>query len=332
VERTWPIIDSDHLFSMVGYCDPDFTANDVENWKRVIRDWRTDLVLDSFGVGACTAARLLNIAQVQILQGDFHPDNRFTWWLPPTSAPSPVDVFNQLLADAGLPRVDRAARLCLGTATAVVGSASTDPVPASTLPHVGALSWGDPNAALPAAIPPPGTRPLIYLYCGNPAYGAGGGSNVVLDSAIEALGDTDLDVIVGAGNQTLLDSLPANFVAFTYAPGQALARRADVMVHHGGHGSTLTALAAGTPALIIPTFSERESNARRVAALDAGICLVPDGVGLGAQHLESQRVADAVHTLLTDPTYRHGAQAVRDELAALPGARGVADIVDAIQL
>jgi len=329
VERSWPLIDSDHLFSMVGYCDPDFTANDIENWKQVMRDWRTDLVLDSFGVGACTAARMLDIAQVQILQGAFHPDNRFTWWLPPTSAPSPVQVFNQHLAGAGLPPVDRAARLCLGTATAVVGSASTDPVPDLTLPHVGALSWGDSHAALPASVPPPGERPLVYLYCGNPTY-RGGRSNVVLDSAIEALGDSDLDVIVGAGNQTLLDSLPANFVMLQYAPGQALARRADLMVHHGGHGSTLTALAAGTPALIIPTFSERESNARRVAALGAGICLTPEGVGLGAQYLDSRQMGEAVNTLLGDPTYRRGAEAVREELAALPGAPAVADMVDAI--
>ena len=47
------------------------------------------------------------------------------------------------------------------------------------------------------------------------------------------------------------------------------------MIHRGGHGSTLTALAAGTPALIFPTYSERESNARRVVALDAGSVLFP---------------------------------------------------------
>jgi UDP:flavonoid glycosyltransferase YjiC (YdhE family) len=101
------------------------------------------------------------------------------------------------------------------------------------------------------------------------------------------------------------------------------------MIHHGGHGSTLTALAAGTPALIIPTFSERESNARRVAAVGAGICLVPEGTGLGAHHLDNQSVRDAIHALLTTTSYRQAAQAVRHELAALPGSHGVADIGEA---
>jgi hypothetical protein len=36
-ERSWPIIDVDHMFSMIGYSDPEFTASDVENWKTVIR-------------------------------------------------------------------------------------------------------------------------------------------------------------------------------------------------------------------------------------------------------------------------------------------------------
>jgi len=78
---------------------------------------------------------------------------------------------------------------------------------------------------------------------------------------------------MSAGHQLLPRPLPANFRPPGYAPGQALDRRADVMIHHGGHGSTLTALAAGTPALIIPTYSERESNARHAAAL--GVALLP---------------------------------------------------------
>ena len=42
---------------------------------------------------------------------------------------------------------------------------------------------------------------------------------------------------------------PANLIPLGYAPGQALARQADVMIHHCRHGPTLAALAAGTPAL-----------------------------------------------------------------------------------
>ena len=52
------------------------------------------------------------------------------------------------LGRAGLPPVDKAARLLLGAATVVVGSPATDPVPDPALPHVGALTWGDPLVRL----------------------------------------------------------------------------------------------------------------------------------------------------------------------------------------
>jgi hypothetical protein len=283
--------------------------------------------------------------------GDLHPDGRgFTWWLPPGRAPSPVGAFNAALARAGFPPVDKAARLLLGGAAVVVGSPATDPVPDSALPHVGVLAWGDPAAELPSAIPPPGRRPLIFLYAGKPRYAPGKtiwcDSAIVLDACIQALSGLDADVVVGAGHQDLPRPLPANFIPLGYAPGRALARRADVMVHHGGHGSTLTALAAGTPALIIPTYSERESNARRAAALGAALYLVPGtadgdaqlepelalvpGMGGVGKQLEPRLVADAIGTLLEDPRYPDSARAAAQQLARLPGAADAADVIEAL--
>jgi len=57
-------------------------------------------------------------------------------------------------------------RLLLGGVAVVVGSPATDPVPDPALPHIGVLAWGHPAARLPAAILPPGLRPLIFLYAG----------------------------------------------------------------------------------------------------------------------------------------------------------------------
>jgi UDP:flavonoid glycosyltransferase YjiC (YdhE family) len=118
------------------------------------------------------------------------------------------------------------------------------------------------------------------------------------------------------------------------------------MIHHGGHGFTLTALAAGTPALIIPTYSERESNARHAAALGAALYLVPEIEGGDAQHepelalvpemggagklLEPKLVAGAIGTLLEDPRYSNSARAAAQQLAKLPGAVGAANVIEAL--
>jgi UDP:flavonoid glycosyltransferase YjiC (YdhE family) len=328
VTLTPPIVDVDHLL-MVGFADPSNTANQIENWKLVIREWEADVVLDSFGPAGCTAARLLDIPYVQVLQADFHPDSRFTWWLPPQQAPSPVASFNAVLEAAGHPPVDRAARLLLGTATVVVGAPSTDPVPDPTLPHAGALIWEDPHSRLPDSLPPPGERPLVFLYGGN-TYGRTTGPGVVVESAIQALGGLNIDVVIGTGNQDIPEPLPRNVSAFRYVSGPAMARRADVMIHLGGHSSTMTALATGTPALVVPTYSERESNARRVANLGSSLCLTPQGTLLTGMTINAEQVAAAVNSLINDPSYRDAAQAVSEELCALGGARGVADVVESI--
>ena len=118
-----------------------------------------------------------------------------------------------------------------------------------------------------------------------------------------------------------------------------------MIIHHGGHGSTLTALAAGTPALIIPTYSERESNARRAAALGVALYLVPETEDGGTQHepglemvpmiggtergLDPKLVADAIATLLENPRYADSARAAAQQLGILPGPSGAADVIEA---
>jgi UDP:flavonoid glycosyltransferase YjiC (YdhE family) len=72
-----------------------------------------------------------------------------------------------------------------------------------------------------------------------------------------------LQVVLTTGHQPLpneVGALPSNFRHAPYVPGLAMARRSDLMVHHGGHGSLVTGLSAGTPAVIVPTYSERETR------------------------------------------------------------------------
>jgi len=326
--------DLDHLMALLGYCDPAFTAAEVARWTNVIQRWRPDVVFDSIGVAPCAAARVAGVPIVEVLQGDFHPDGPgLTWWLPPEPAPTPVDAFNEVLVKAKRSPVDRAARLLLGDVTLVVGSRATDPVPDASLTHVGSLAWGRADDALPAGIPPARGRPLVFLYSGKARYRPGmtfwADSAVVAESTLAAVADMDVDVVLAGGYQALPTSIPANVTVLEFAPGQALARRADVFVHHGGHGSTLTGLTAGTPALVIPTFSERESNGRRTALLGAGLCLVPDERD-GERVLMPSTVAAALHRLFTDMDYRTSATRAGDDLAALAGAAAVVEAVERV--
>jgi hypothetical protein len=80
--------------------------------------------------------------------------------------------------------------------------------------------------------------------------------------------------------------------------------RARVTVCHGGSGSTLQALASGTPIAFIPLFVDGPDNARRV--VEAGAGLIVDGLRA------------TVERLLEEQTFRIAARRIQAEIATLP--------------
>jgi UDP:flavonoid glycosyltransferase YjiC (YdhE family) len=86
----------------------------------------------------------------------------------------------------------------------------------------------------------------------------------------------------------------------------------DLLVHHGGSGSAMTALATGTPQVVMPHAADQFSNSAHVHALRAGI-------GLTRGHTGPDEVREACASVLGDPAYAARAGEVAAELAARPG-------------
>jgi len=100
------------------------------------------------------------------------------------------------------------------------------------------------------------------------------------------------------------------------------------MVHHGGHGSVMMGLLAGTPAVMIPTISERESNARRVVALGAGEIVVPTTGADGEKHIDIAEFGAKVERVLREPGYRRAAQRVSESVHKYGGIQEAADRIE----
>jgi UDP:flavonoid glycosyltransferase YjiC (YdhE family) len=150
-------------------------------------------------------------------------------------------------------------------------------------------------------------------------------------AAIEGLAGEDLSVLLTAGFQERpeeLPPLPDNFREAAYLPGLSLARRCDLMVHHGGHGSCMTSAFSGTPALIVPTYSERESNARRLADLGAAGMHVPGVDETGEKHVDGAEFARTVQAMLAEPSYRRQAEALSARMKPSAGAAGIAQRIE----
>jgi MGT family glycosyltransferase len=154
---------------------------------------------------------------------------------------------------------------------------------------------------------------------------------VVLEASIAALGDLDVHVVVTTGHHALpkdLPPLPRTFVHEQYVPGLAMAERCHVLVHHGGYGSCQTGLHAGKPAVILPSYSERESNARRMDAIGAAIIVPVETVSGGKKRVDADDLSAAVLRALTDPSYARNAQRAGDSLRAQGGVTRAVELIE----
>lgn len=322
------------------YLDEAYVQSVTAMYIDLLRGYGPDVVVDSFDLIACLAARILKVPLVTVLQATFHPESDgFLWWKAgrPQNIPSAAHVVNKVAAQHGLPPLPRCLDRMTGDLSLIVGTPETDPLPAGAgVTYIGPMVWQRQDAVLPGWVESFGReRPLIWVYSGNPRYGGNvatpGDSIVVIRAAVEALAGAPVQVILTTGFQDIpaeIGSLPPNFRHAAYLPGLAMSQRSDLMVHHGGHGSTMTGLLAGTPAVIIPTISEREGNARRATALGAGEIVLPTESADGEKHVDVADFRAKIDRVLRNPAYRASAQRVSASMRRHGGPPAAADLIE----
>jgi UDP:flavonoid glycosyltransferase YjiC (YdhE family) len=170
------------------------------------------------------------------------------------------------------------------------------------------VAWNEPGE-LPAVARTPRVRPLVYLTLGTVAYGA----VEVMRAAIDGLSALPVDVLVavGPGDPAALGAVPATVRVARFVPQAELLPHVDLVVHHGGTGTTLGALAAGRPQLVMPQGADQFVNAELLADQGAGRRLVADEITPAA-------ITEQAQHLLTDADHRDAARAVAAEIGAMP--------------
>jgi UDP:flavonoid glycosyltransferase YjiC (YdhE family) len=177
------------------------------------------------------------------------------------------------------------------------------------------VAWNEPGE-LPAGVQGRDrSRPLVYLTLGT-AFG-----NVdVLRQAIEGLSRLPVDVLVAAGPTVIIGDLgdvPGNVRLEAWVPQADLLPYVDLVVHHGGSGTTLGALSAGLPQLLLPQGADQFSNA--AALIEAGAA----GRILPAE-FSADAVAEHVRRLLADESVRANARRFGEEIAGMPSPAEIA--------
>jgi UDP:flavonoid glycosyltransferase YjiC (YdhE family) len=299
-------------------------------WPRVqevVDDWTPDLVLrDPCEFGSLAAAVRTGVPHVEMAIGL----GTLQHW----AAPALVDPLGEL---------DELARLVPGSCASAMASAPVvSQVPASLdvplqetvashlaaqgFPRVTRYREGTARGwrgTLPAAWGDP-DLPLVYVTFGSVTAGFDT-LNTVYRLSLDALADLPVRVLLTtghAGDPGTLRPWPLNAHVEQWWPQDDVMPLAAAMVGHGGFGTTMSALTAGVPQVVVPLFAfDQEINATRIAEVGAGI-------RLGGRQEAAAQVGEAVSRVLGDDRLRSVARALSDEIASLPD---VSEIVETIE-
>lgn len=260
-------------------------ATDTQELLGVLKGWMPDLVCAStFAAPARRAAQDLGIPVINMSIYPQHAEAAPTeQWIEEDGLwGTPPDMWlhdRTLIDTTGLPGE-------------VVGYPSWDELPSDAAHIAAAERWSDT----------PGPRLLMTL--GSFLGGTAGAQWTHLTELVGTLGDIHTLVVGGsAGPSRSWQSAVPHLTSVGYVPLSRFLPRADVVVHHGGLGTTIAAIRAGVPSVVLPHAFDQPHNAQLVEAL-----------GLGVDVAHSEPTTALGHVIEKRASMRARAQRVAEDL------------------
>ncbi|WBB81891.1 DUF1205 domain-containing protein [Micromonospora sp. WMMD882] len=296
--------DPDDHMRWIGYGFGRLAAACLPPLLELCRDWRPDVVVGGF----------LNFAAPLLAARLGVPYVRHSW---DTGEPPVVDVAaEQELAPelaelglAGVPAADLWIDIC----------------PPSLRPTDAPAA--QPMRYVPANLQRP-LEPWMYRRAGARRVCVTAGTKVAPDNFYDYLVDLvgklarlDAEVVVAAPSAVAGDLSERLGVRVGWLPLDVVARTCDLVVHHAGGGTALTAMACGVPQLLVPNMPKLLAPSRRLAEHGAALMLLP-----GQDTPEALTAAS--EELLTTSSYRERAADLAREIAGLPSPAEVLGLLE----
>jgi UDP:flavonoid glycosyltransferase YjiC (YdhE family) len=179
------------------------------------------------------------------------------------------------------------------------------------------------NVERQATAPAPGTTPRILVSLSTTAFN---GQEAFLQKALNALADLPVEVVLTTGPAIAPTSVqaPPNTTVHEFVPHREVMPDCSAVLGHGGHATTMLALAHGLPLVIAPMHPMLDQRMVGQAVEDAGAGL------LIKPSAAPDEIVRAVTSVLNVPAFSTAASAVgrrlRDADGARAGARLLAEI------
>jgi UDP:flavonoid glycosyltransferase YjiC (YdhE family) len=170
-------------------------------------------------------------------------------------------------------------------------------------------------------LPPPRTgkrRVLITLG----TYANAGAASLIRTAVVAALeSGTDVLAVLGNDDRGSLETFPPEATVLEWVDMPAAMAGCDLVIHHGGAGTSWTALSCGKPAVVLPQAGDQFRNAEILSA--TGAALVCRSQTRGA-------VAAAVAQGLDRRTLRERVALIAHDNAAMPDVAELARRITAL--
>lgn len=320
-----PPLNYAEILMRYGYLDPAMLRAMIAAWSALLRMTRAELVMADHAPTALLAARLLGIPRA-VIGSPFavppvaHPTPNMRAWMqvPPARL---LDSDSRVLAavnaalPAGAAPIPAIHEIFSEASRFFIGVPEIDPYgPRDPADYLGLATQGS-GTAVPAWPAGAGKRVFVYMHADYRHFEAAA-------RAIAASGARAVIHVMGADARTrqLLQSLGLGLSAERVDLRLALAE-AELCITHG-MGTTLAALHAGVPLLMLPKQLENYLYAAALQRIGAGIVVHPEEA--------APDIAAALARVLGDGEYARNARAIagryREPSVATIGKQAVARI------
>ncbi|QQE11788.1 glycosyltransferase family 1 protein [Planctomycetota bacterium] len=156
-----------------------------------------------------------------------------------------------------------------------------------------------------------GDTPIVYV-----GFGSMSGKNPErrAKAVVEGLIKAGVKGVVSKGWGGMVnETLPASIYEIDDVPHDWLFEKVDVVVHHGGAGSTAAGLRAGKPTIVCPFFGDQPYWGKCVWKLGAGVRPIPQ------KKLTGDKLASAIRRVLRNEGMKEKAKEVGTKLQAEDG-------------
>ncbi|MDY6861496.1 MAG: hypothetical protein SV062_00735 [Thermodesulfobacteriota bacterium] len=164
------------------------------------------------------------------------------------------------------------------------------------------------------------TRPVIYITLGST------GHKDIFYELFKVFTDSSYQILVSTGGQIDIprDRVPKNFFLEKYLPGEEIMKLSDMVIYHGGSGTSYQTIKTCTPAIVIATHLEQEFMGEALEIHQVGIFLTMiDVIKNPSLTLEATRKIFANLAM-----YRANMEKLKEDLERYNPLLMVADVIE----